>query len=85
MSEPVWDDYAARGICTGCYIALDYKEGCPDCDAKCQQCDEYMFTFDEPYHKVVNDEPMCPDCWLENDNPFEIKGESKCIMQTQDL
>jgi hypothetical protein len=71
MGSDVLDDWAARGVCSSCHVQLDLEDGCPDCDEKCQQCDEYMFTFDEPYHKVVNDEPMCPDCWLENDNPFE--------------
>ena len=32
MSEPEWNDYAARGICTGCYKYFDYKGECPECD-----------------------------------------------------
>jgi hypothetical protein len=64
--EVVLDDYVARGICTGCYTRLDYKEGCPDCDEQCQKCGEYMWTTDESTWKKVDDEPMCQDCWLEN-------------------
>lgn len=31
--EPEVDDYAARGICTGCYMKFDYKGECPECDS----------------------------------------------------
>jgi hypothetical protein len=62
----VLDDYVARGICTGCYKEFDHLQGCPDCDAKCQQCGDYMFHNEEQLQKMVDDEPMCPDCWLEN-------------------
>ena len=66
MKSEVLDDYAAQGKCSNCYMTLDYKEGCPDCDDTCQKCDEYMWQFDESTWKTVDDEPMCQDCWLEN-------------------
>ena len=66
MSHSGLDDYVAQGLCTLCYTKLDYKEGCPDCDEKCQECGEYMFTFENKLHKIVDEETMCPDCWSKN-------------------
>ena len=34
IPEPKWDDYAARDICTGCYMKFDYKGECPECDSE---------------------------------------------------
>jgi hypothetical protein len=34
IPEPKWDDYAARDICTDCYMKFDYKGECPECDSK---------------------------------------------------
>lgn len=34
MTEPEVDDYAARNICTGCYMEFDYKGECPECESK---------------------------------------------------
>ena len=34
IPEPEWNDYAARGICTGCYMKFDYKGECPECDSE---------------------------------------------------
>jgi hypothetical protein len=34
MPEPEVNDYAARDICTGCYMKFDYKGECPECDSE---------------------------------------------------
>lgn len=66
MSHTGLDDYVAQGLCTMCYTKLDHKQGCPDCDDKCQKCGVYLWEYDEQTWKLINDEPMCQDCWLEN-------------------
>jgi len=34
MPETEVNDYAARDICTGCYMKFDYKGECPECDSE---------------------------------------------------